>query len=333
MKKIIYGLILLFISCNEKPKTEFSLQGTTNGLENGTVLYLDNPLEGKLIDSTNVENNTFSFQTKLSKSPIQVVFRTKNFSPTHIRFLWLENNPMTFDGTKADFRNAKITGSESENLSFSLHQKIDSLPRKEQVNKTIEFVKNNSNSIVSASMLSVYSTTWGKEKTLELYKQFSNKNKNSEYGKKIAKYIELNKDPKVGEKYVDFKMTDSKGNTKKLSDLKEKIVLLEFWASWCGSCRQENPNLVKTYKKFNSKGFEVFAVSLDEDKDSWLKAIEKDSLNWEHVSDLKGRGNEASLIYGINGIPDSFLIDKNGIIIGRNLRGEELNKKLEELLN
>ena len=117
-----------------------------------------------------------------------------------------------------------------------------------------------------------------------------------------------------------------------MSELNGKVILLEFWASWCGPCRQENPNLVKTYNIFNPKGFEIFAVSLDEDKESWLKAIQEDNLKWKHVSDLKGSRNEASLIYGINGIPDNFLISENGEIIGRNLRGDKLNQKLKEIL-
>jgi len=330
MKKIIFGIItLLTISCNEKPKSEFSLKGITNGIENGTTIYLNN--ENNIIDSTKIENNSFNFNSKLSKFPIQVVLRTKDFS--HYRFLWIENIPMTFDATKTDFRNAKVSGSETENLSFSLSQKIDKLPRKERQKMEMEFVKNNPNSIVSASKLSVYSTTWGKEKTKELYEQFSIDNKNSEYGKSISKYIELNKNPIVGEQYVDFEMEDTNGKMRKLSEFKNKIILLEFWSSNCRSCRQENPNLVKTYKKYKPKGFEIFAVSQDTKKVSWLKAIEKDKLPWLQVSDLKGRDNSASLIYGVKGIPDSFLIDKNGIIIGRNLRGEKLNIKLAELLN
>lgn len=329
MKKIIFGIItLLTISCNEKPQAEFSLSGKTNGLKNGTILYLD--VNDNTIDSTKIENNTFVFKTKLPSSPLSVIIRKKDFS--QYRFLWTENKPMTFDATKTDFRNAKITGSESENLSFNLYQKTDTLPRNERQKLEMEFVKNNPNSIVSVSMLAEYSTTWGKEKTLELFEYLSNENKNSEFGKKVAKYIELNKNPKIGEKFVDFKMLDQNGISKKLSDFKGRTVLLEFWASWCSPCLQENPNLVKTYKKFNSKGFEVFAVSLDSDKESWLKEIKKGNLVWEHVSDLKGQGNEASLIYGINEIPDNFLIDKNGIIIGRNLRGKELNKKLEEIM-
>ncbi len=329
MKKIIFGIItLLAISCNEKKETEFSLNGTTNGIENGTILYLD--IGNKTIDSTKIENNTFVFNSKLPNSPLQVIIRKKDFS--QFRYLWAENKPMTFDATKTDFRNAKITGSESENLNFSLHQKTDTLPRNERQKLEIEFVKNNPNSIISASMLSFYSTTWGKEKTKELYEQLSSENKNSKFGKEIAKYIELNKEPKIGEKFADFESEDQNGKLIKLSELKGKAVLLEFWASWCGPCRQENPNLVKTYEKFNPKGFEIFAVSLDEDKESWLKAIEKDGLNWEHVSDLKGQRNEASLIYGINGVPDNFLIAENGEIIGRNLRGDELNAKLKEIL-
>ena len=330
MKKLILGILtVLVISCHQEPKTVFSLSGTTEGFENGTFIYLD--FDNHLIDSTKVENNTFVFKTNLAEAPLLVILRTKDYS--HFRFLWLENNSMTFDATQTDFRHAIVTGSNEENISQTLSKETDSLPRNERLKKEMEFVNNNPNSIHSAYILSVYTSTWGKEKTKNLFEQFSEKNKNSKYGLKIARYINLNKDPKIGEKYVDFEMTDSNGQLKNLSDIKGKIILLEFWASWCGPCRQENPNLVKTYEKYNPKGFEIFAVSLDMDKNSWIKAIEDDRLNWGHVSDLKGNENEASLIYGINGIPDSFLIDENGVIIGRGLRGEKLNQKLAELLN
>ncbi len=273
--------------------------------------------------------DSFIFKTKLSESPLQVILRTKDYS--YYRFLWLENNSMKFDGAKTDFSNAIVTGSYEENLSQALSKETNSLPRDERIKKEIEFVNKNPNSIHSAYILSVYSRTWGKEKTKKLFDQFSSKNKNSEFGKSIAKYIELNRRPKIGEKYVDFEMADTKGKTKKLSDIKDKIVLLEFWASNCVPCRQENPNLVKTYKKYKSKGFEIFAVSEDIKRESWLKAIEKDELPWLHVSDLN-KDNLASNVYGVNAIPDNFLINKTGIIIGRNLRGERLNDKLKEIL-
>lgn len=329
MKKLIFGITtLLIISCNEKSKEEFSLIGTTNDIENGTVLYLDN--KEVVIDSVVIENNSFVFNTKLSKSPLQVVLRTKSFS--NYRFLWLENNPMTFNATQSDFRNAIVTGSKEEDLSQLLNKETKLLPRNERLIKDMEFVSKNPYSVHSAYILSVYSTTWGKEKSKELFEKFSLKNKNSEYGKSISKYIQLNKDPKIGEKYVDFEMKNTNGKIEKLSDFNNKIVLLEFWSSNCGPCRKENPNLVKTFEKYNPKGFEIFAVSQDIKKESWLKAIEKDKLPWNQVSDLKGHDNSASLIYGINGIPDNFLIDENGIIVARNLRGEKLNEKLSELL-
>jgi len=248
------------------------------------------------------------------------------------RFLWLENNPMTFDATKTDFRNASITGSNSENLSQTLRKQIGNLPKNERQKLEIKFIEDNPKSIVSAYLLSVYSTAWGKEKTKELFEQFPEENKNTVYGKKISKYIELNKNPKIGEQFVDFEMSDPNGKTKKLSDYKGKIILLEFWSSWCKPCRLENPNLVKTYKKFKQYGFEIFAVSSDDKKESWLGAIKKDNLNWVHVSDLKGDDNMAALIYGVYSIPNNFLIDKNGIIIACNLRGEKLNEKLAEIM-
>lgn len=331
MKNLLLGILtVLLMSCNEKPEAGFELTGMTSGIEDGTILYLDDVLTDVLIDSAVVQNNSFSFNTRLPETPVQAVLRTKDFS--HYRFLWLENNPMFFDQAQSDFRHANVSGSETESSQQKLQREIDSLPREAQLKKKMEFVKNNPGSIASANILSVYSTTWGKQKSKELFDNFSEENKGSEYGKEILKYINLNKNPQIGEAFADFEMKDINGGVRKLSDLAGKAILLEFWASWCAPCRKENPNLVKTYKEFNPKGFEIFAVSLDDDEGSWIKAVEKDNLNWEHVSDLAGSNNEAALIYGINGIPDNFLIDENGIIIGRNLRGEKLNEKLAELL-
>ncbi len=331
------SLILLLastglIACMEnKDKEEFTLNGSTKGIDEGTKLLLINTLDDKIIDSTIVSDNEFQMTGTLEKPPTRALLRTVDFS--EYRFIWLENREMNFHARNSNFRNAEISGSETENLAQILHEQTDVIESREKRLKIeMEFVKSHPNSIVSASILAVYATSWGKEITSELFIKLSQENKESEYGKNISNYIKLNKNPKIGEEFVDFTMKDENGQSKKLSDLKGKSLLLEFWASWCGPCRKENPNLLQTYKRFHPGGFEIFAVSLDNDKDSWIKAIQEDSLTWHHVSDLKGDANAASLIYGVGGIPDNFLIDKNGIIVARNLRGAELNKKLLEII-
>jgi thiol-disulfide isomerase/thioredoxin len=155
---------------------------------------------------------------------------------------------------------------------------------------------------------------------------------NSNAGKEIAAMIELGKKSMVGVTATDFIQPSPEGINISLSSFKGKYVLVDFWASWCGPCRAESPNLVKAYQQYKSKGFEIFSVSLDEKKDRWLKAIKEDGYTWPQAGDMKGWDNPVAAIYGISSIPFNFLVDANGIIIARNLRGEELEKKLIEIL-
>ncbi|HUP13902.1 MAG TPA: TlpA disulfide reductase family protein, partial [Niastella sp.] len=136
----------------------------------------------------------------------------------------------------------------------------------------------------------------------------------------------------IGAKAPDFTLPSPDGRPLKLSDHFGKYLLLDFWASWCGPCRRENPNIVRVFNKYKDKGFAVFAVSLDSKKEPWIQAIQNDGLTWPQVSDLLFWDSGPAKLYGIRGIPGNVLIDPSGKIIARNVRGEELEKKLAELL-
>jgi peroxiredoxin len=172
-------------------------------------------------------------------------------------------------------------------------------------------------------------------KITSLLNSLSDKLKASPDGKALAQRLKAESALVIGKAAFPFSQPDTSGNVISLSSFRGKYVLVDFWASWCGPCRRENPNVQAAFNKFKEKGFTVLGVSLDKenDKDKWLEAIRKDNLPWTQVSDLKGWNNEVARQYAIESIPQNFLLDPNGIIIARNLRGEKLEEKLSEIFN
>jgi len=322
--------IILMASCQENQDSTSRIHGLTNNFEDGSKIFLIDGLTKEIIDSTQIRGNQFHFNLSVRGFPKQVEIRTKD---KQRRNLWLEPGIIKLDASSDDFRNSKISGSKTQDLYEKHVKSKKGLSYYDKLDKDQIFIREHPDEVVSAFMLSVYTTTWGKSISTKLYDSFSDRVKETGYSKKVERYLELSKEPKVGESFVEIIDNDPYGVERKLSELKGKIVLLEFWASWCGPCRAENPELIRAYQSYNPQGFEIFAVSLDERKESWIQAIDEDQLDWIHVSDLLGTENKARLTYGVNGIPDNFLIDQNGVIVARNLRGKELEEQLGELTN
>ena len=354
-------LALTIYSCHTA-KDKFSIKGTIAGVETGKV-YLQKIVDGRpqSIDTATLVDGKFAFKGKMELPDIRILRLNEQdyFAP-----IFLDNSNVKVVARKDSLRASKITGSPSQDIFqvylsefehmnkdvTKLQEKYQTAMSKGNVDEakkadidytamidnmkvfTKNFVKEHNKSVVSAYITLVQLANQIEGPELDtIVAKFPPEISKSEYVIKLKEITEGMKKTGVGAVAPDFTMNDPEGKPIQLSSLRGKVVMLDFWASWCGPCRQENPNVVKLYQKYHDKGFEILGVSLDKTKEDWIKAIKADQLNWLHVSDLQFWQNTAARLYSVKEIPQSFLLDKEGKIIAKGLRGDQLAAKLNVL--
>ncbi len=317
-------------SFGQQKNDKMTIDGKIIGFANNTKLYLNDLTDGtyNLIDSTIITNNKFVFTRLLKSKAVKLGITTKD-NEDRVSF-WGENKIISFEIEKGKFRAGKIIGSKSEEQQREYYALFDTA--KNERRAKYSFIKNHPNSIVSIKSLYENRQTWSKDTIEILYKSLPKEIRLSYYGKNLSSFLLLNKNLKIGDNFIDFNQTDTLGKKVKLSDFKGKIILLEFWGSWCEGCRENNIMFQKIYDEYNSKGFEIFGVAAETKRSSWTKAIIMDNLPWINVTDFKGDKNKAAIIYGVKDYPTNYLIDRNGKIVGKELYGEKLKAELSKIL-
>lgn len=205
---------------------------------------------------------------------------------------------------------------------------IENKNEQSEIYKT--FVRENLNSKISIGIINGFKFKWGKEITEKLYYSLEPRLRNSKEGEQIKKYLTHYNNPQLNDLYPDFELVDSLGNTKRISENRKKYTLLEFWASWCTSCRKKHPELVKLYNKYKNNGFTIIGISGDRSLTDWKHALEQDNLPWINLVDTLGRESLVQYKYGITMLPTNFLIGPNGKIVGKDFTPEEIEEVLKK---
>lgn len=363
MKKTAFLLIagsLAFSACNNAHS--YKISGTVEGIADGETVYLQDVQGRELIkiDSAIVKNGTFTFTGRQDSAVYRYIVYTTDNDRVMTDF-FLENgdiNVVLAEESRAEgsthndiyqaFKDQFIAMNKEMNEIYQKARTDSTLTeaQREEIMAQIEAkdaeamamvyntITNNISNPVGIQLLPNYAAAFEFEKQAALAELIPAEYKSNERIARFINSVEVAAKTAVGQKFIDFAMNNPEGKEVKLSDFigKNKYTLIDFWASWCGPCKAEMPNVIAAYKEFNKKGFGIVGVSLDNDEKAWKEAIKTWGMTWPMMSDLKGWNCEGASLYGVRSIPATVLVDQEGTIIARNLRGEAIKEKLSELL-
>ena len=341
---LLSTLVLGLFACTSKPKTETFKINVNLANADGQTVYLQK--DGQTIDSATIANWDAVFETPVCKDNEMYGLMLKGWRRAFPFFT--DNNEVTLEGDAQTPNLIVVKGSASQDRLNAFTQSYIDLETKLEADSTMaqadkdeilkmhcfDYVWDNPTDPVAHYVMYRYKWAFG---LCELRTMIDNIHAadNALTTKNLAlaeEYVEKQERVQAGQPMIDFTQNDPDGNPVTLSELAQgKLLLVDFWASWCPDCRKANPGVVAAYQKYHDQGFDVLGVSFDTDKEKWLAAIEKDGLTWTHVSDLQGWSNAAGALYAIAFIPQNALI-KDGVIVARNLEGEELMAEVERQL-